>query len=56
MDEDKDAWLDEVKQWVFGDQLPTHMRAVPARGDASDAVLPPVPLAAQPLEQPARTP
>ena len=55
MDEDKDAWLDEVKQWVFGDQLPTHMRAVPARGDASDAVLPPVPLA-QPLEQPARTP
>lgn len=54
MDEDKDAWLDEVKQWVFGDQLPIHMRAVPARGDVSDAVVPPVP--AQPLEPSARTP
>lgn len=26
MNDDKDAWLDEVKQWVFGAQLPAHMR------------------------------
>jgi hypothetical protein len=31
MDDDKDAWLDEVKQWVFGNQLPAHMRPAPAR-------------------------
>ncbi|WP_231067915.1 hypothetical protein [Ideonella dechloratans] len=40
MDDDKDAWLDEVKQWVFGNQLPAHMRSAPAQ----DAV--PVPVVA----------
>lgn len=26
MNDDRDAWLDEVKQMVFGDKLPAHMR------------------------------
>lgn len=26
MNDDRDAWLDEVKRMVFGDKLPAHMR------------------------------
>lgn len=52
MDDDKDAWLDEVKQWVFGNQLPAHMRPAPAHGEASVPVVPPA--TPEPVEPTAR--
>ena len=52
MDDDKDAWLDEVKQWVFGSQLPAHMRPAPAHGEASVPVVPPA--TPEPVEPAAR--